>query len=401
MGRDVLQGRSRCLLSPFLFLFEDHYYYFYYYYLDSLADDPADGIDGFTNGSTDDIYHIYYYYSDSLADFGGFYYYSDSPADFGGFTNGLTDDIDGLTNGLTDMQLGQPMIHFEMAMDGIRNCDRWFSMKDYFALKIVRSVFRSGSVKILDFQLPVSNTSKHYLYARNFANTPGGRPDMCPTAWATESLTVSTSNSVGRQVRAEEAILRSFVHSSHGRRLADAIVQNVTVSATRNLRSSRDFICSFDIVPGLALTEVKTFLNSKIGEIVPKFNAMTSSGVTASDCSMLPDEGQSLRLKCSVTTEPRGRLFAGFEDFRSTLKVAVSSRVLDVSVNLLYGEGTKPLEISLGLNPSLQASLGLHVGALCDTFLSHKSAWDRMWQELQHEYTLVGSQDAAVCTQAQ
>merc|ERR1712048_32881 len=228
----------------------------------------------------------------------------------------------------------------------------------------------------------------------------GGRLDMCPTAWATESLTVSTSNGVGRQVRAEEAILQSFVHSSYGRRLADAIVPNATVSAPRRLLSRNHFICSFDIIPGRA-HEVKTFLNSKIDEIVPQFNAMTGSGVTATDCSMLPDEGQSLRLQCTVTTETRGRLGAGLEDFQAALKMAVSSRVLDVSVNLLHGEGTKPLEISLGLDPSLQESLNLDVGALCDMYLSHESAWDRMWQELQHEYELVGSQDAAVCTAAE
>jgi len=172
----------------------------------------------------------------------------------------------------------------------------------------------------------------------------------------------------------------------------------MTVTEPRKLlQPGNDLVCSFDIAPGLAQAEVKTFLSNNMDTIAVKFNAlMTQQGARASDCSMLPDFGNSVRIKCSVAAAPAalGQLDGSLQEFQAALRLAVSSRVIDVSVNLLHGESHKPLAISLGV----KGNSNVEVGSICDTFLSDRSVWDRMGPELQHEYDLIGSEDDAVCT---
>merc|ERR1719293_47492 len=100
-------------------------------------------------------------------------------------------------------RIGMPVYTFEMAVDGYSNCQRWTHFMDDFVSVILPSVFRSARAGIIDFQKDVSTDSWEYISVKMLSQAPA-RSDHCPTAWATESLTVSTSNSVGRQVRAEE-----------------------------------------------------------------------------------------------------------------------------------------------------------------------------------------------------
>lgn len=153
--------------------------------------------------------------------------------------------------------------------------------------------------------------------------------------------------------------------------------------------------CSFAVADSINENAIKTHLENSFNgpiNLASRLSALAPT-VTVSRCQPSTDPAQPkrIRLRCDISGADSDWVTRQEAEVKAALQAEVASKVFDVSVHVFDEEkieDMRQLTIKLSLAEGLRSTLAgtFSPGALCNTFLGEKSAWDRLQENRADPY---------------